>query len=142
MKRQTVFIILGVLAGFMAFVAVIIAVVFYATSGVSDAADRFYATARGGTAQEVYALTSTELRKVTNADELAAYIKANRFDQVADTSWSSRSFENNVGSVEGTLTLDDGGVVPVTMELVKEGEEWKVSYIELGKAGVRGGVGP
>jgi hypothetical protein len=82
------------------------------------------------------------LRKVTNADELAAYIKANRFDQVADTSWSSRSFENNVGSVEGTLTLDDGGVVPVTMELVKEGEEWKVSYIELGKAGVRGGVGP
>jgi len=141
-KRQTVFIILGVLAGFMAFVAVIIAVVFYATSGVSDAADRFYATARGGTAQEVYALTSTELRKVTNADELAAYIKANRFDQVADTSWSSRSFENNVGSVEGTLTLDDGGVVPVTMELVKEGEEWKVSYIELGKAGVRGGVGP
>jgi hypothetical protein len=33
----------------MAFVAVIIAVVFYATSGVSDAADKFYATARGGT---------------------------------------------------------------------------------------------
>lgn len=142
MKRQTVFIILGVLAGFMAFVAAIIAVVFYATSGVSDAADRFYETARRGNAQEVYALTSTELHNVTSAEQLASYIKANRFDHVADTSWSSRSFENNVGSVEGTLTLDDGAVIPVTMELVKEGDEWKVSYIELGKAGVRGGVGP
>ena len=142
MKRQTVFIILGVLAGFMAFVAVIITVVFYATSGVTDAADKFYETARGGNAQEVYALTSAELRRATSADQLAAYIKTNRFDQVAHTSWSSRSFENNVGSAEGTLTLDDGAVIPVTMELVKEGEDWKVSYIELGKAGVRGGVGP
>jgi hypothetical protein len=141
-KRQTVFIILGVLAGFLAFVAAIIAVVFYTTSGVTDAADKFYQTARGGNAEQVYALTSTELRKVTSADQLAAYIKANRFDQVANTSWSSRSFENDVGSVEGTLTLDDGGVIPVTMELVREGDDWKVSYIELGKAGVRGGAGP
>ena len=113
-----------------------------ATSGVTDAADKFYATARGGSAQEVYALTSSELRKVTNADQLIAYIAANRFDHVAKTSWSSRSIEDNVGSVEGTLTLDDGGVIPVTMRLVNEGDEWKVSYIELGKAGLRGGVGP
>jgi hypothetical protein len=141
-KRQTVFIILGVLAGLAVFVGVILAVVFYATSGVTGAADKFYETARGGNAQEVYALTSAELRNVTNADQLAAYIEANRFDQVAQTSWSSRSVENNLGSVEGTLTLDDGGVIPVTMQLVKEGDDWKVSFIELGEAGLRGGVGP
>ena len=142
MKKQTVFIILGVLAGLAAFVGAIIAVVFYATSGVTDAADKFYETARGGNAEQVYALTSAELRKVTSAEQLATYVEANRFDEVAQTSWRSRSVEDNVGSVEGTLTLEDGSVIPVTMQLVKEGDAWKVSFIDLGQAGVRGGTGP
>ena len=142
MKRSTVFIILGVLAGLAALVAAIVSLVFYATSGVTMAADKFFATARGGDAQEVYALTSAQLRTVTGPEQLASFIEANRFDEVAKTSWGSRSIENNTGSVEGTLTLDDGGVVPVTIQLVKEGDSWKVSFIELPEAGLRGGAGP
>ena len=141
MKRTTVFIILGVLGGLAAFVTAIIMVVFYATSGVTSAADNFYATARRGDQQQVYALTSAELRNVSSPEQLAAFIAANRFDQVAETSWSSRSIENNVGSVEGSLTLDDGGVIPVTMQLVKEGDDWKVSFIDLREAGLSGGAG-
>ena len=112
MKRQTVFIILGVLAGFMAFVAVIIAVVFYATSGVSDAADRFYATARGGTAQEVYALTSTELRKVTS----------NIFThpEIATVGWSQRAVDaGEVQAVQVTLPL--AGNARAKMQGVRDG---------------------
>jgi hypothetical protein len=140
-KKSTVFIILGVLGGFLLFVGAIIAFVFYATGDIAGAADKFYATARDGDPNAVYALTSSELQKVTTSDQLAGYIKANRFDQVADTSWGSRSFENNLGNVEGTLTLDDGAKVPVAMELVNEAGGWKVSYIEIGQAGLRGGAG-
>jgi hypothetical protein len=140
-KKSTVFIILGVLGGFLLLIGAIVGFVFYATSDMTAAADEFYATARGSDQNAVYALTSAQLKRVTTPDQLASYIKANRFNEVADTSWSSRSFENNIGQVEGTLTLDDGGTVPVTMELFKEADGWKVSYIEIGQAGLRGGAG-
>ena len=142
MKRQTVLIILGVLGGLAALGAAIVGFVFYATSGVTSAADNFFATARGGDMEAVYALTSGQLRSVTTPDQLGAFIKVNRFNQVAETSWNSRSFENNIGNVAGTVTLDDGTVAPVAMQLAKEGEEWKISYIDVTQAGLRGKTGP
>jgi len=79
---------------------------------------------------------------VTTSDQLGAFIKTNRFNQVADTTWNSRSFENDVGHVEGTVTLDDGAVVPVTMQLLKEADGWKISYIDVAQAGLQGKTGP
>ena len=139
MKRSTVFIILGVLGGLAALGAAIVALVFYATSGVTGAADAFFATARGGDIKAVYALTSGQLKSVTTPDQLGAFIKINRFNQVRETSWNSRSFENNVGNVAGTVTLDDGSTVPVTMQLFKEPDGWKISSVEVTQAGLRGG---
>ena len=140
MKKSTVFIILGVLGGFALFVGAIIWFVFQATSGVTDAADAFFATARGGDPKAVYAATSTQLHNVTTAEQLDGFIKQYRLNQVADTTWNSRSFENNVGNVEGTVTLDDGSVVPLSIQLVKEGDVWKVSFIDTTQSGVKGGV--
>ena len=142
MKRQTVFIILGVLGGLAALGAAIVAFVFYLTSDLTGAADKFFATARSGDMEAVYGLTSGQLRTVTTPDQLGAFIKTNRFNQVADTTWNSRSFENNIGNVSGTVTLDDGAVVPVTMELLKEADGWKISYIDVTQAGLQGKTGP
>ena len=139
MKKKTVFKILG---GIAIVAAAIVGLVFYVTSDMTGAADKFFETARGGDAESVYALTSAELRNTTSAEQLAAFIELNRFDQVADTSWSSRSIDGGLGRVEGSVTLDDGGVVPLTMQLVKEGDGWKISFIELREAGLSGGVGP
>lgn len=139
MKRKTVFKILG---GIAIGVAAIVGLVFYVTSGVTGAADRFFETARSGDMESVYALTSAELRNTTSAEQLAAFIELNRFDEVAETSWSSRSIEGGLGRVEGSVTLDDGGVVPLSMQLVKERDGWKISFIELREAGFSGGAGP
>ena len=139
MKKRTIFAIIG---GVVALVAAIVGGVFYATSGMTGAADKFFQTARGGDIQAVYALTSAELRNTTSPERLAGFIEANRFDEVAETSWSSRTIENNLGSVEGTVTLDDGGIVPITMQLVKQADGWMVSLIELRQAGVQGGAAP
>lgn len=138
MKRKTVFKILG---GVALVIAAIVGLVFYATSGMTSAADKFFETARGGDMNAILPLTSAELRNTTTADELAGFIQANRFDRVAETSWSTRSVENGLGHVEGSVTLDDGGVIPLTMNLVKEGGDWKVSFIELREAGLSGGAG-
>lgn len=139
MKKKTIFMILG---GIVVAVAAIVALVFYATSGITGAADKFFEQARGGDASAAFALTSAELRNTTSPEQLAAFIEANRFDQVTETSWSSRSIENNLGKLEGSVTLADGGVIPISMELVKEADGWKVSFIELRNAGLSGGAGP
>jgi len=139
-KKSTLFIILGVLGGFVLFVGAIVWVVFYATSGVTNAADRFFATARTGDPKAIYAATSTQLHGVTTPEHLDGFIKQTRLNQVADTNWNSRSFENNIGNVQGTVTLDDGSVVPLSVQLVKEGADWKVSLIDTTQAGVNAGV--
>ena len=114
MKKRTIFAIIG---GVVALVAAIVGGVFYATSGMTGAADKFFQTARGGDIQAVYALTSAELRNTTSPERLAGFIEANRFDEVAETSWSSRTIENNLGSVEGTVTLERAEVqVPETID--------------------------
>jgi hypothetical protein len=136
MKRKKIFLILG---GIVVVIAAIVGIVFYATSGITRTADQFFAKAHSGDMAAVYAMTSAELRNTADADALAAFIKDNRFDKVAKTSWSSRSIENNVGTLDGSVTLDDGGVIPLRMQLVSEGGEWKVSLIKLAEAGVSGG---
>jgi hypothetical protein len=136
MKHKKLFLILG---GIVVVIAAIVGIAFYATSGISRTADQFFAKAHDGNMAAVYAMTSAELRNTANADELAAFIKENRFDKVAKTSWSNRSVENNLGTLDGSVTLDDGGVIPLRMQLVSEGGEWKVSLIKLAEAGVKGG---
>ena len=96
MKRSTVLIILGVLGGLLLFVGAIVAFVFYATSGVTSAADKFFATARGGDMEAVYALTSGQLRSVTTPDQLGAFLKINRFNQVAERHFRRRQLQTVV----------------------------------------------
>ena len=55
MKKKTIFMILG---GIVVAVAAIVALVFYATSGITGAADKFFEQARGGDASATFALTS------------------------------------------------------------------------------------
>lgn len=138
MKRKTIFVVLG---GVVVVVAAIVGLVFYATSGITRTADDFFAKARSGDMAAVYAMTSAELRNSADSEKLASFIKTNRFDKVAKTSWSNRSINNNIGTLDGSVTLDDGGVIPLHMQLVSEGGDWKISLIELAEAGVSGGAG-
>jgi hypothetical protein len=138
MTRKTV---VRVAIGAVVAIAAIVGIAFYATSGVTRTADDFFARAHDGDMAAAYAMTSAELHDTADAAKLASFIKANRFDQVARTSWSNRSVENSVGTLDGSVTLDDGGVIPLHLQLVSEGGEWKISLIKLAEAGVSGGDG-
>ena len=67
MKKKTVFKILG---GIAIVAAAIVGLVFYVTSDMTGAADKFFETARSGDMESVYALTSAELRNTTSAEQL------------------------------------------------------------------------
>lgn len=126
------------IAGFFAVIGGFIWLIFQMTAGIADTGDEFFAAAHSGDYETAYALTSQDLKRDNSLEDLKSYIEANGFDTVTDTSWSSRSFENDTGSLSGSLTTEAGGTIPVEIGLVKEGEDWKINYISKEASGLKG----
>ena len=53
--------------------------------------------------------------------------------------WSSRHVENGRGNLEGTIATASGGEVPVSIELVKEHDAWKLQSINVSQPGLNPG---
>ena len=125
--------------GLIVLLGLIIGVVFYATSGITDTADNFFAAVEDGDYEAAQGLTSQRLQQQTSAEELRVFVEDNGFSNVADTSWSSRSIENNTGEVSGTVETESGGTIPMTILFVSEGDEWRIDGFDVGASGLSGG---
>jgi len=127
-------------AGLAVVIIALVALVFYATSGLTDTGTRFFQAVRAGDYEAAYALTSQELQRDNSLEELKAYVEGNGFDTVIESSWSSRSMSGNTGELSGTLTTESGRVVPVEIRLVNEPDGWKINAIERDIAGLSDGA--
>jgi len=50
----------------------------------------------------------------------------------AESTFSSRSIQNDTARISGSLSSTGGGVEPVVIELVKERGQWRISSIRFG----------
>jgi len=121
--------VLKVLAAIVLFFALIIGIVFWATSGVTEAGDRFITALSSGDNDAAYELTSKAFKQSARPEQLAIFAKDYGLDRIGSTSWSSRSFENNSGELIGTATLDDGTEINLNIDLIYENDEWKVLHV-------------
>ncbi len=120
----------------VALIAVIVAAVFYLTSDVTRAGDRFFALIGEGKAKDAYQSAAQEFRAATSEAQFLAYLKSSAIADYESATWASRSISNNVGELEGSLKLKGGGTVPIKVKLVKESGEWKILSIEKSQAGI------
>lgn len=134
-------IVLIVLAVIASLIGGLITLVFWATSGITDTADEFFAAAREGDYEKAYSLTSKDLQRDLNQDQLQSYLMSSGLSQVEETSWSSRSIENNTGNLSGEVITVQGATIPLEMRLIKEGEDWRIVYIERDEVGLAGAGG-
>lgn len=121
----------------IALIGLIVGVVFWATGGITDAADEFFAAANEDNYAKAYSLTSQQLQGQVDQEGLVAFLVDNSLDQIVETSWSSRSINNDRGELTGTVTTQSGGAIPITMTLVSEGESWKIVFIDVDNAGLQ-----
>ena len=122
-----------VVIGVAGFIVVAIAAAMFLTSGLVDPIDRHIAALQHGDIDGAYAETSVAFRDATSRDQFAAFINSNpSLTRIADHTFTERAWENNLGTVKGTLTTTDGGVVPVEYRLVKENDAWRIMGINLG----------
>lgn len=130
---RTLLKILAVLAS-LGIVALVLAV--YFTSGLSDTADSFFKAIRSKKYQEAYSFLSSDFKASASYDDFVAFLNRNALLTYRDASWSSRSASGNKGELDGTITTETGGIIPLKLSLVKEDGAWKIYAIQKVKSGI------
>ena len=117
-------------------VAAILLFVFGLTHGAVKSADDFLAQIGAGKIEAAYQETSATLRKQQTLASFEQTVKELGLTDYASAFWSSREVKNDRAHLEGSVTTRAGGKVPLTMELVKEADGWKVLFLSAPRAGV------
>jgi hypothetical protein len=118
--------------GFAGVVAVIVMLVFMLTASLVETVERQLNALKRGNIDAAYAETSIAFREATNRERFETFVTKNKvLGTFKSYSFPSRSYNNNIGTVKGTLKTADGGVFPVRFQLVKENGAWKIRYIDL-----------
>lgn len=112
-------------------IGLIIGVVFFATSGITDTADDFFAAVKDGQYETAQEYTSKRLRESTSAAELQEFIEFHGLGDVVDTSWASRSIKNTTGELVGTVETESGATIPISILFVSEGDEWRIDGFDI-----------
>jgi hypothetical protein len=134
---QKVLLVIGVLmASFIMFVLSIIAIAFYATSGITDTVRDQLAALRAGDYVKAYSYTSKDFQSTTSFDEFKKFIDQHpALKNNKDSTFTRREIENNMGAVSGTLEAVDGATTPIEYHLIRENGQWKILYLKLNPSG-------
>lgn len=133
-----VILIIGlVLASFILFVLTIVAIAFYATSGVVTTVRSQLDALRSHDFVKAYSYTSKEFQNVMSFEQFKTFIEEHpALKNNKDSTFTQREIANNRGKVKGTLEATDGTLTPVLYRLIKENNQWKIIYIKLNPSGI------
>lgn len=126
-------VVLGIFTG----IAALVGLIFWLTGDITKAGDDFFAAVQNDDMDAAYALLSEDFQTTTSKEGLRAYLAANTLDKVQSVSWKSRSITNNTGELEGTITTQKGGAIPIKLGLVKSDSGWKIFRLVKAAAGFR-----
>lgn len=127
---------LKILLGLAIAGAGVVALVFWLTADLPRAADQFFTLIAKKDYAGALALTTPDFRASSDQAALEAFAQSSGLDGYRSATWSSRAIENNVGKLEGTITVADGGVIPVSMQLVKADGQWRIQRLDKSSAGL------
>ena len=100
----------------------------------TKSADTFFADMSSGQVEDAYNNTAAIFKENNSLSDFESAISGDPIlTEVKDESFDQQDFSNNEATLKGTLTGDDGTVVPVTVYELKEDGQWKVSGIHIGQ---------
>jgi hypothetical protein len=126
---------LKIMLGLAVLAAGFVALIFWMTAGLPRAADQFFKHIAANDYDAALAMTTPDFRASTDRAALEAFARANGLDGYKSASWSSRSTDNNVGLLKGSVIVADGAI-PISVNLVKHEGEWKIQNVHKADAGV------
>ena len=123
MKRM--WIVILALLGVGSCVGGLVGSVLYFTLGLTECADGFFAAVKRQDLVAARVYLSEDFRAHASDAALVEFIGSGPLAHCASTHWSSREIKN-----------DTGGVVPVTLTLVRERGEWRIQTLARAEAGI------
>ncbi|MEL7187270.1 MAG: hypothetical protein AAFN50_12680 [Pseudomonadota bacterium] len=126
-----------VLLAAVAVIIALLAAVFLLTSNITKTADDFFQAISDDNFDGAYSMLSQDFQAGTTKQELEEYLRANALTDYAKASWQSRSVSGGRGELIGSVTTVEGGVVPVSIGLVKGSDgAWKIYSISKPSSGL------
>jgi len=116
-----------VVLGIVIFIVLVIALALFATSGLDKPVQRHFAALHSGDVVGAYSELSVAARQQTSLDDFKAMLtNTPALNHVTGESYTSRELNNGQGQLEGTLDLEGGGKLPISITVVKENDQWKI----------------
>lgn len=117
--------------------AVIAAIPFYMTSGITDTVEAHVKAIRAGKLDDAYGMTSNGFRKIASKEDFEGFV--NRHPVLGENTQvtvASRQIKKGVGTIAGTATAKDGETRDVTFQLIKEQGSWRIISIHVDPTGL------
>lgn len=126
---RTILIVLGVIAlGILALVAV----AYFATAPLTKQADAFFETLAAGDTTTAYEdMTTDQFREYSTYEDFEVIVVELRLNEYESSFWSSRSIEDGLGVLNGTISLTDNTEYTAEVQFYKEEGRWKVQYLHV-----------
>lgn len=128
--KKALVIITSIISALIVYVFLIIALAFYLTSGLVTVVNNQLAALRETNYEKAYSYTSKDFQHAVSFDKFKIFI--NTYPSLKNNksiAFYSREFNNDKGSIEGTLYSNDGASTPVKYLLVRENSTWKILAI-------------
>lgn len=129
-------VLLGISA-FFGFIALIVVAALFMTSGLVDSADAFFAAIKQKDMVTAKTYLAEDFKKSTDEAAFNQFLNNSALLNFKESSWSNRETNNGRGTLEGEITTESGGVVPIKLSFVKENDEWKIYAIQKIAAGLQ-----
>lgn len=113
-----------------------IAFVFYLTAGMADSANSFFMAIKNGDISKAHSYLSEDFKTSTDEVALKEFLSTSALVNFKEASWSSRQVSGGIGELNGAVTTNSGGIVPLKLIFVKENDDWKIYAIQKPTAGL------
>jgi hypothetical protein len=128
---------LKIVLGLVVVIVLIVAAVFYFTSGIKETADGFFKAVKKMDLTKARSYLSEDFKASTDEWALKDFLSRSALLNYKESQWSYRQIKGGRGELEGSITTETGGVVPLKMMFVKEKGEWKIYAITKPTAGLQ-----
>ncbi len=85
---------------------------------------------------QAYHLTAKEFQASTSLEVFTQFLEMTTLKDFSEARWTTRSINNNLGKLIGSIYTREGGTVPVEIDLVKEEGRWKILSLTRKEAGL------
>jgi hypothetical protein len=123
--------------GIAVVVIVAIASVFFLTSGMEKTADAFFNAVKQKDLAKARTCLSEDFIASSDENALKEFLSKGAILNFKKASWSNRQINGNAGQLDGSITTETGGVVPLKLTFVKERGDWKIYSIQKESAGLK-----